>query len=335
MGRVVDLAGQVRHQIDPVELVFLSKLAAGRRNERGQQIKGTDRGAITLAGGEGLGPVQHEGHAHAAFPENALLSVERSIQRSVLIQRTAVVADKGDQGPIDQPLLLERLNIFTDPQKPIQVEPGVYPIGEPGADSPVFVTTNFSLTYFIVSGEIENAGVSAWLLIPECEGMSVLTAWAAGKFDSERIAKDVKRFEVGDKVDVIMIPKVEGPWDIHFVDRLLAQLEARGGVRRPILVHAILETALGVANVEEIAGASPRMQGMSFGPADLAAARRMKTTRIGGGHREIAGRHKLTSRGHRNPVNAGDDRLWKPKDAQHIKHKSGNRPIGLQTTFCG
>ena len=90
--------------------------------------------------------------------------------------------------------------------------------------------------------------------------------------------------EVGDKVDVIMVPKVEGPWDIHYVDRLLAQLEARAGVKRPILVHAILETALGVANVEEIAGASPRMQGMSLGPADLAASRRMKTTRVGGGH---------------------------------------------------
>jgi malyl-CoA/(S)-citramalyl-CoA lyase len=90
--------------------------------------------------------------------------------------------------------------------------------------------------------------------------------------------------EAGDKLDVIMIPKVEGPWDIHFVDRLLAQLEARGGVTRPILVHAILETALGVANVEEIAGASPRMQGLSLGPADLAASRRMKTTRVGGGH---------------------------------------------------
>ena len=90
--------------------------------------------------------------------------------------------------------------------------------------------------------------------------------------------------QVGDKVDVIMIPKVEGPWDIHFVDRLLAQLEARASVKQPILVHAILETALGVANVEEIAGASPRMQGLSLGPADLAASRRMKTTRVGGGH---------------------------------------------------
>jgi malyl-CoA/(S)-citramalyl-CoA lyase len=90
--------------------------------------------------------------------------------------------------------------------------------------------------------------------------------------------------EIGDVLDVVMVPKVEGPWDIHYVDRLLAQLEARAGVSRPILVHAILETAQGVANVEEIATASPRMQGISLGPADLAASRRMKTTRVGGGH---------------------------------------------------
>ena len=90
--------------------------------------------------------------------------------------------------------------------------------------------------------------------------------------------------EIGDKLEVIMIPKVEGPWDIHYVDRLLAQLEAKAGLERPILIHAILETAQGVANLEEIACASPRIQGMSFGPADLAASRRMKTTRVGGGH---------------------------------------------------
>ena len=90
--------------------------------------------------------------------------------------------------------------------------------------------------------------------------------------------------EIGDRLEVIMVPKVEGPWDIHYVDRLLAQLEARAQLERPILVHAILETSLGVVNLEEIATASPRMQGMSFGPADLAASRRMKTTRVGGGH---------------------------------------------------
>jgi malyl-CoA/(S)-citramalyl-CoA lyase len=90
--------------------------------------------------------------------------------------------------------------------------------------------------------------------------------------------------EIGDKLEVIMVPKVEGPWDIHYVDQLLAQLEAKAGLDRPILVHALLETAQGVVHVEEIAAASPRMQGMSFGPADLAASRRMKTTRVGGGH---------------------------------------------------
>ena len=89
---------------------------------------------------------------------------------------------------------------------------------------------------------------------------------------------------IGNRLEVMMIPKVEGPWDIHYVDRLLAQLEAKHGIDRPILVHAILETAQGVTNVEEICAASPRLQGISFGPADLAASRRMKTTRVGGGH---------------------------------------------------
>ena len=89
---------------------------------------------------------------------------------------------------------------------------------------------------------------------------------------------------VGGKLDVVMAPKIEGAWDIHYLDQLLAQLEARHGVTKPILVHAILETAEGVKNVDEIASASPRMHGMSLGPADLAASRGMKTTRVGGGH---------------------------------------------------
>jgi malyl-CoA/(S)-citramalyl-CoA lyase len=89
---------------------------------------------------------------------------------------------------------------------------------------------------------------------------------------------------VGGKLDVIMLPKVEGAWDIHYLDQLLAQLEAKHGVRKPILIHALLETAEGVNNGEAIAAASPRMHGMSLGPADLAASRAMKTTRVGGGH---------------------------------------------------
>src|SRR5262245_52045001 len=89
---------------------------------------------------------------------------------------------------------------------------------------------------------------------------------------------------VGNKLDVVMLPKVDGPWDIHYLDQLLAQLEARHGIGRPILIHAILETAEGVNNVAAIAAASPRMHGISLGPADLAASRAMKTTRVGGGH---------------------------------------------------
>jgi len=99
------------------------------------------------------------------------------------------------------PLLVLRENIYTDPQKPIQVQPGVYEINDPSPEDPVLVTTNFSITYFSVANEVESAGIPAWLLVTESEGMSVLTAWAAGKFDAEVIAKDVKRFEVGDKVN--------------------------------------------------------------------------------------------------------------------------------------
>jgi len=88
----------------------------------------------------------------------------------------------------------------------------------------------------------------------------------------------------GNKLDVVMVPMVQGDWDIHYVDQLLAQLEARHSIKKPILIHAILETAEGVKNVEDIAAASPRMHGMSLGPADLAASRGMKTTRVGGGH---------------------------------------------------
>jgi len=105
-------------------------------------------------------------------------------------------------------LMTLRLNIYTDPQKPIQVEPKIYPIGEPKPGSPVFVTTNFSLTYFIVSGEIENSGISAHLLVPECEGMSVLTAWAAGKFSGATIGKFAKEIDLESQVESreIIIP---------------------------------------------------------------------------------------------------------------------------------
>ncbi len=99
------------------------------------------------------------------------------------------------------PLLVLRANIFTDPQKPIQVEPGIYPINKPGPDAPVMVTTNFSITYFAVANEVESSGLPGWLLVADAEGMSVLTAWAAGKFDAEKIAKTVKGTGIAEKVN--------------------------------------------------------------------------------------------------------------------------------------
>ena len=115
--------------------------------------------------------------------------------------------------------------------------------------------------------------------------------------------------ELGDRLDVIMVPKVEGPWDIHYMDQLLALLEAKHGVKKPILLHAILETAQGVANVEAIAGASPRMHGICLGPADLAASRKMKTTRVGGGHPG----YRVIS----DPREDGDERASAQQDLWH------------------
>ena len=106
------------------------------------------------------------------------------------------------------PILVLRENIFTDPQKPIQVLPAIYEINEPKPQSPVLVTTNFSITYFSVANEVEGSGQPAWLVVADAEGMSVLTAWAAGKFDAESIAKAFKQFGVDDKVSkkVVVLP---------------------------------------------------------------------------------------------------------------------------------
>jgi acetyl-CoA decarbonylase/synthase complex subunit gamma len=106
------------------------------------------------------------------------------------------------------PLLVLRQNIYTDPQKPIQVQPGIYEINNPTADSPLMVTTNFSITYFSVANEVESSGHPGWLLVTDAEGMSVLTAWAAGKFDAERIAKAVKTTGIEGKIShrKIIIP---------------------------------------------------------------------------------------------------------------------------------
>jgi len=106
------------------------------------------------------------------------------------------------------PLLTLRQNIYTDPQKPIQVSPGIYKFNEPSANSPVLITTNFSLTYFSVAGEIETSNVPTWLVIADAEGLSVLTAWAAGKFSAESIAKFIKSCGIADQVErkVLTLP---------------------------------------------------------------------------------------------------------------------------------
>ena len=118
-----------------------------------------------------------------------------------------IVLDHFDPATI-YPLLTLRQNIYTDPQKPIQVSPGLYEVNNPTPDSPLLVTTNFSLTYFSVAGEVEGSGKPSWLLIADAEGMSVLTGWAAGKFDAEKIAKSVKQFDVPGKIShkKIVIP---------------------------------------------------------------------------------------------------------------------------------
>jgi malyl-CoA/(S)-citramalyl-CoA lyase len=138
-----------------------------------------------------------------------------------------------------------------------------------------------------VQADNKDAARAGLVEVGKTVDMGTTQLWTrVNALDSPWILDDLTTLvgEIGEQLDVIMVPKVEGAEDIHYVDRFLAQLEAKAGLSRPILVHAILETARGMANVEEICLASPRMQGLSLGPADLAADRRMKTTRVGGGH---------------------------------------------------
>ena len=141
------------------------------------------------------------GYPIIAFPGDAGNVGKESIYAAQAIAKYAgfVVLDTFTP-ELAYALLVLRENIFTDPQKPIQVQPGIYEINNPTADAPAMVTTNFSITYFSVANEVEGSGMPAWLLVTDAEGMSVLTAWAAGKFDSERIAKAVKEFDLGSKI---------------------------------------------------------------------------------------------------------------------------------------
>jgi acetyl-CoA decarbonylase/synthase complex subunit gamma len=143
------------------------------------------------------------------------------------------------------PLLVLRQNIYTDPQKPIQVQPGVYEINSPKTDSPVLVTTNFSITYFSVANEVEGSGLPAWLLVTDAEGMSVLTAWAAGKFDSERIAKSVREFGIAEKVSKkrIILPGHVAVLSGE-VEEELPGWEIRVGPREAVDIPSFLKQAL-------------------------------------------------------------------------------------------
>ena len=142
------------------------------------------------------------GYPIITFPGEAASSVEEEVLlagQQVAKYAGIIVLDHFSLG-ISYPLLTLRLNIYTDPQKPIQMSPGIYEIGTPKKESPLCVTTNFSLTYFSIAGELESSGFPSWLLVCDTEGLSVLTAWAAGKFDAERIAKTVKQFNVADRI---------------------------------------------------------------------------------------------------------------------------------------
>jgi acetyl-CoA decarbonylase/synthase complex subunit gamma len=143
------------------------------------------------------------------------------------------------------PLLVLRENIYTDPQKPIQVQPGIYEINSPKPDSPVLVTTNFSITYFSVANEVEGSGLPAWLVVTDAEGMSVLTAWAAGKFDAERIAKAIKGFDVAGKVNKkrIVLPGHVAVLSGELEEEL-ADWEIRVGPREAVDLPAFMKQAL-------------------------------------------------------------------------------------------
>ena len=142
-------------------------------------------------------------------------------------------------------LLVLRANIYTDPQEPIQVTPGIYEINEPGPDDPFLVTTNFSITYFSVANEVESVGIPVWLLVTDSEGMSVLTAWAAGKFDAELIAKDAKRFEAVSKVDN---PRIVLPGHVAVLsgelEEELPDWEVKVGPREAVDLPAFLKQAM-------------------------------------------------------------------------------------------
>ncbi len=159
----------------------------------------TDSVAIRRAA---LGGNRDYGFPTIAFPAEITdnLAMQGAIASALIAKYAGVVVLSDLDGAVVFPLLLERLNIFTDPQRPMTMVEDIYPINNPDENSPVLVTTNFSLTYFIVSGEVEGSRVPSWLLIKNAEGLSVLTAWAAGKFSGDDVGSFVKKIGIADKI---------------------------------------------------------------------------------------------------------------------------------------
>jgi acetyl-CoA decarbonylase/synthase complex subunit gamma len=198
LGALVDLSEQVRGAgvedliLDPGTTTLAGDLAAFTQLRRLTLKKGERALGFPIIADVGAPTWQAE-----------LVRADQAIAKYAGI----IVLDHFVPGALYAMLTL-RQNIYTDPQKPIQVQPGVYEINNPKPDSPVMVTTNFSITYFAVANEVEGSGWPAWLVVADAEGMSVLTAWAAGKFDAERIAKSIKGFGIEQKVNhkKVMIP---------------------------------------------------------------------------------------------------------------------------------
>jgi acetyl-CoA decarbonylase/synthase complex subunit gamma len=135
-----------------------------------------------------------------AFASAPTLEEEAILAAEAIAKYAGIVVLDHFNPSMVYPLMTLRQNVYTDPQKPIQVEPKLYEVGAPGASSPLLITTNFSLTFFTVSGEVEGSGVPSWLLVADADGLSVLTSWAAGKFDAEKIAKTVRASGLADKL---------------------------------------------------------------------------------------------------------------------------------------
>jgi len=184
------------------------------------------------------------GYPIITFPGEGADSVQDETVRAAqhIAKYAGVIVLDHFEPAIAYPLLTLRQNIYTDPQKPIQVSPGVYEINAPKPESPLLVTTNFSLTYFSVAGEVEGSGKPAWLLIVDSEGMSVLTSWAAGKFDAEKIARSVKQFDVASKIarQKIVIPGLVAGLSGELEEELPGW-EIRVGPREAIDIPAYLK----------------------------------------------------------------------------------------------